>query len=77
MRNIRILIVTTVYLTLGTFLFPKVVYAYVDPGTGSYILQLIAGFIFGGLLGVKIYWKKIKSFVIKLFTKKPHAKRDT
>jgi hypothetical protein len=44
------------------FVFPRPVYAYVDPGTGSYIIQLVLGFVFGGLFAVKLYWGKIKQF---------------
>jgi hypothetical protein len=40
---------------------------YLDPGTGSILLQLLVGVLMGGLLAVKIYWKKIKAF----FTKEP------
>lgn len=39
---------------------------YIDPGTGSYLLQLFAAGLVGGLYGVKIYWSAIKSY----FTKK-------
>ena len=40
--------------------------AYLDPGTGSLIIQLLLGAVAGALLGVKIFWKKIKSFVSSL-----------
>ena len=35
---------------------------YIDPGTGSIILQaLLAGFLGAGVI-VKVFWKKIRSF---------------
>lgn len=41
-------------------------YAYLDPGTGSIILQgLIAGIV-GFLFVIKLYWMKFKRFLIKL-----------
>jgi NhaP-type Na+/H+ or K+/H+ antiporter len=36
-------------------------YAYLDLGTGSFILQMLLGLAFGALLGVKFYWQKIKN----------------
>jgi len=36
--------------------------AYLDPGSGSFILQLILASLLGGLLLLKTYWKKISSF---------------
>lgn len=58
-----------VVLFLFIFVFPKNSYAYLDPGTGSYIFQIvIAGFI-GGLFVFKIYWNKIKTSLRNLFSK--------
>jgi len=37
--------------------------AYLDPGTGSYIFQIIVAGILGALFTVKLYWNKIKTFV--------------
>jgi len=39
--------------------------AYLDPGTGSLILQMIVGGIVGALLFFKTWWYKVKN----LFTK--------
>lgn len=36
--------------------------AYLDPGTGSMIIQMIIGGIAAGLLTLKFYWHKITSF---------------
>tara|TARA_B100000787_G_scaffold48900_1_gene35164 strand:- start:6741 stop:6941 length:201 start_codon:yes stop_codon:yes gene_type:complete len=44
-------------------------YAYIDPGTGSIILQAIIGAIAATSLTIKIYWQKIKVFFKK---KKKH-----
>jgi hypothetical protein len=37
-------------------------HAYLDPGTGSMLLQGLLGGIAGGAVIVKIYWARIKSF---------------
>ena len=45
-------------------------YAYLDLGTGQYILQIVvAGFV-GLIFSLKIYWVKFTSFLKKLFTMK-------
>jgi len=48
-------------------------YAYIEPGTASYILQLIIGALIAGLIAVKVFWNGFKSFFAKLFfhRKKP------
>jgi hypothetical protein len=35
---------------------------YIDPGSGSMLLQIIAGAILGAGVVVKTYWSRIKSF---------------
>ncbi len=36
-------------------------YAYLDPGTGSMVLQLLLGGIAGALVVGKLYWHRFKS----------------
>ena len=44
--------------------------AYLDPGTGSFIFQmLIAGFV-GGLFALKLFWAHIKTFFSTVFSKR-------
>ena len=35
-------------------------HAYVDPGTGNYLLQLIVAGMFGALFAIKIFWARLK-----------------
>ncbi|MDO8519414.1 MAG: hypothetical protein Q7T11_04560 [Deltaproteobacteria bacterium] len=42
--------------------------AYLDPGTGSMIIQIVIGSVLAISYTVKIYWKKLKS----IFQKKDH-----
>jgi hypothetical protein len=44
-------------------------YGYIDPGTGSYVIQIIIAALVGASLGVKIFWRNIKGFFSKLFSK--------
>jgi hypothetical protein len=37
--------------------------AYIDPGSGSFILQAIIATLAGTLVAVNIYWQKIKRFL--------------
>lgn len=36
---------------------------YIDPGTGSYLLQLLLAGVFGASFAVKMFWRNIKSYV--------------
>ncbi len=41
------------------------VQAYIDPGTGGYLLQIILAALFGALFTLKVCWKKIKETMIR------------
>jgi len=56
-------------------IFPTKAFAYLDPGTGSIILQAILGFIAATIASVSIYWGKFKSLISKLFDKKKENKK--
>ena len=63
------LLITGFLVALLYLAFPPFAYAYLDPGTGSYIFQLlIAGLVGLGFL-VKVYWNRIKLFLTRLFSK--------
>ena len=44
-------------------------YAYIDPGTGSIILQAILGAIAAGFSYCMFYWNKVKNFFKKKYKK--------
>ena len=51
-------------------LFPLFAYGYIDPGTGSYIFQIIIAAFVAVSFAVKVYWHKIKKFAGRLFHRK-------
>jgi len=64
MKKIQISIFVTA-LVLVNF---ESAYAYIDPSTGSYILQLVLAGLLGALFTVKIFWRKIKLTITQLFS---------
>ena len=53
------------FVALTTLAFPKTSLAYLDPGTGSFVFQMIIAGIVGGLFTIKTFWRKIISFFKK------------
>jgi len=63
--------ITLFYLFLFFFCFlPGKAYAYIDPGTGSYVIQIIIAAALGVLFTIKSFWSRIKSFFINYFSNK-------
>jgi len=68
-KNLKCLFQAFIILILFSSFFPQKAYAYLDPGSGSYLLQLLAAFVIGGLFALKVFWSKIKIFFISLFSR--------
>jgi uncharacterized membrane protein required for colicin V production len=51
--------VALAYLGLGA----ASAHAYLDPGTGSIILQAVIGTVTGALIVIKLYWYKLKALL--------------
>ncbi|UCG44528.1 MAG: hypothetical protein JSU73_09495 [candidate division WOR-3 bacterium] len=37
--------------------------AYLDPGTGSYILQMVLAAVLGGLVALGVFWRRVVLFL--------------
>ena len=44
-------------------------WAYLDPGTGSYILQILLGCLLGAAFTVKMFWRSITLHISNLVAK--------
>ena len=55
------------YIFIFYFIFISKSYAYLDPGTGSIILQAILAFIAGAAATVSLWWGNLKIFIKKIF----------
>lgn len=66
------IVASLVLVAVVCLFFPGSAYAYLDPGTGSYIFQLILAGIVGFLFILRLYWKRIKGF----FTRNPSESAD-
>ncbi len=68
---LRIFFLAILFLSL----FCREVYAYLDPGTGSYLLQLLTAAVFGILFAVKIHFRRIKAFLASFVFKEQNGER--
>jgi nitrate/nitrite transporter NarK len=50
-------------LALGMLLVPAPALAYLDPGTGSFLIQGIIAAVVGAGFAVKMFWSRIKAFL--------------
>ncbi len=74
-RSARIELILVFLVALAAF--PNVAYAYLDPGTGSYLVQLVIASVLSALFVVKIYWNKIKHSIRHLLSPSSNvAKKD-
>lgn len=57
--------------TLVLLLTPRTAWAYLDPGTGSYMLQVAAAGLLASMFTIKLYWQRVKVWFRALSAAKP------
>ncbi len=57
--NISKLMILLSIVILNTILFDEA-FAYIDPGSGSMVIQMLIGALVGTGIAVKVYWERIK-----------------
>ena len=58
---------TLLLLALLLLVLPSTAHAYLDPGTGSYVVQLLVGGVLGGLFALGMFWRRVVGFFKRLF----------
>lgn len=62
-----------ILVVLLLFVSARHAHAYIDPGTGSYVIQLIIAALAGAAFAVKVYWGKIRTLFSKPSSKGPET----
>lgn len=70
MTSVKTITTIAGYLFLITLVWPKGAMAYLDPGSGTYLIQMIIAGMVGFGFFFRKYWQQVKSF----FTKKKDGK---
>ncbi len=61
-------------LAAGLVIWSGPAQAYLDPGTGSYLLQILLAAVLGVGVAVKLYWQRIKTLLFPSRAKRPAEK---
>ncbi len=65
LNKTSLLLLVILFLSFST----KNAHAYLDPGTGSFILQVVAAGALGGLFAIKTFWGNITTFFSNILSK--------
>lgn len=68
--GLNLILGTSVFFFGLYFLSALNAFSYIDPGSGSYVLQILIASVLGILTLMKIYWSKLKTFFVSLLVKK-------
>ena len=44
-------------------------YAYLDPGSGSFLVNAVVTALIGSALAIKMFWHRVKAFFSRLFSR--------
>ena len=64
------------WLLLFFTMTPGYVFAYIDPGTGSLIIQGLLAAFAGAIVAIKLYWYKFKSLFKRNNSEKDSENQD-
>ena len=60
----------------SSVLYPSSAFAYLDPGTGTIIMQAILAAITSTILFLSVFWLKVKRFLKNFFQKNKTSSRN-
>ena len=69
-REVNMKTILFMFLLISTLTLPYQAHAYRDPGSGSYMLQILLGTLVAGFFAIKPYWQRLKVFFNERFRKK-------
>ena len=58
----KTVVMTTLLFIAGVVISATPLHAYLDPGTGSFVFQMLIASLLGALFTVKIFWQRLKNF---------------
>ena len=73
--NSKLLVSFTVLFVL--MLFTEPVYAYLDPGTGSMMVQALLAAVAAVSVSIGIFWRRLRSFFNRIFGRKSSEGHDS
>ena len=65
----------TILLGLLLLVFPAQAFAYIDPASGTFILQLVIAALAGAVVTVKLYWSKLSEWLQWLTSRAANSKK--
>jgi len=69
--SLSLILSQTVYASIYVDTFDQAANAYyIDPGTGSIIIQVLIGALVGGVALIGVYRMRVKNFLFNLFKKR-------
>ena len=51
--------------------------AYLDPGSGSFLIQLLIGVLLGSMVFLRKYWSQLRDFLSRISGKSPSPAKGT
>ena len=60
--------VTILALTILLSLYGSEAYAYIDPASGAFLLQMVVAAVAGAAVTIKMHWNKLSGWLRRIFS---------
>ncbi len=69
MKTLGILMESLIFMILLHLSFVPAVFGYIDPGTGSYLFQMLMAGLLGSLFAIKMGWRNFRGYLSQIFSR--------
>lgn len=76
MRRSHFVLYSSLLAALAVPLCCDKAYAYIDPGTGSYILQIVIAGAVGAAFTLKLFWRRLRLLISRVISKRKDCGED-
>ncbi|MHB1415468.1 MAG: hypothetical protein ACYC1C_09460 [Chloroflexota bacterium] len=67
--RLRLLITLLSVGTIFAVVCPTSAFAYLDPGTSSYVVQMLVAGLLGGAVALKMFWRNVRLYLTNLMSR--------
>jgi len=76
MKELKLLIHMVMLIQVFQLIMTSSAWAYIDPGTGSYLFQMLMAGLLGSMFALKMMWRNIRVYFSKFFTQSDSPKNE-
>ncbi|GJL64986.1 hypothetical protein [Candidatus Nitrospira salsa] len=76
MKELKLFMSLVMLMQLFQLIMSSHAFAYIDPGTGSYLFQMLMAGLLGSMFALKMMWRNIRVYFSRFFAQSDSQKHE-